>query len=77
MVHARRTRDDGQFSTSSGCLERRNTLLPGVDLMWWVIGEFSNVENVRELSRWLMNDLSLMGCPLGLIYPTMGHYMRV
>jgi hypothetical protein len=32
MVRARRTRDDRQFSTGSGRLERRNTLLPGVDL---------------------------------------------
>jgi hypothetical protein len=31
------------------------------------------MENVRELSGWLMNDLFLMGCPLGLIYPTVGH----
>jgi hypothetical protein len=32
MVRARRTRDDGQFYTGSGRLERRNTLLPGVAL---------------------------------------------
>jgi hypothetical protein len=31
----------------------------------------------REWSRWLMNDLSLMGFPIGLIYPTVGHYMCV
>jgi hypothetical protein len=36
MVCARRTRDDGQFYTDSGHLERRNTLLPGVDL--YVVG---------------------------------------
>jgi hypothetical protein len=36
MVHARRTRNDGQFYTGSGRLERRNTLLPGVDL--YVVG---------------------------------------
>jgi hypothetical protein len=36
MVRARRTRDEGQFSTGSGRLERRNTLLPGVDL--YVVG---------------------------------------
>jgi hypothetical protein len=35
------------------------------------------MENVKELSRWLMNDLFLMGYPLGLIYPIVGHYMRV
>jgi hypothetical protein len=45
--------------------------------MWWVTGEFSSMENAKELSRWLMNDLFLMGCPLDLIYPTVGHYMRV
>jgi hypothetical protein len=32
MVRAGRTRDDGQFYTCSGRLERRNTLLPGVAL---------------------------------------------
>jgi hypothetical protein len=31
------------------------------------------MKNAREPSRWLMNDLPLMGCPLGLIYPTVGH----
>jgi hypothetical protein len=31
------------------------------------------MENARELNGWLMNDLFLMGCPLALIYPTMGH----
>jgi hypothetical protein len=36
MVHAEHTRDDRQFSTGSGRLERRNTLLPGVDL--YVVG---------------------------------------
>jgi hypothetical protein len=45
--------------------------------MWWVTGEFSSMENAKELSRWLMNDLSFDGVPLGLIYPTVGHYMRV
>jgi hypothetical protein len=35
------------------------------------------MENAKELSRWLMNDLSFDGVPLGLIYPTVGHYMRV
>jgi hypothetical protein len=32
MVHARCTRDDRWFSTGSGRVEMRNTLLPGVDL---------------------------------------------
>jgi hypothetical protein len=36
MVRAGRTRDDMQFSAGSGRLERRNTLLPGVDL--YVVG---------------------------------------
>jgi hypothetical protein len=31
------------------------------------------MENARELSGWLMNDLSLMGYPLGLIYLSVGH----
>jgi hypothetical protein len=33
MVHARCMRDSGQFYTGSGRLERRNTLLPGMDLL--------------------------------------------
>jgi hypothetical protein len=32
MVRARRTRDGRQFSAGLGRFERRNTLLPGVDL---------------------------------------------
>jgi hypothetical protein len=36
MVRAGRMRDGGQFYTGSGCLERRNTILPGVDL--YVVG---------------------------------------
>jgi hypothetical protein len=32
MVRAGRTRDDRQFYTGSGRLERHNTLLPGVAL---------------------------------------------
>jgi hypothetical protein len=31
------------------------------------------MKNAREPSRWLMNDLSSLGCALGLIYPTVGH----
>ena len=36
MVRAGRTRDGGQFYIGSGRLERRNILLPGVDL--YVVG---------------------------------------
>jgi hypothetical protein len=36
MVCAGRTRDDSQFYTGSSRLERRNTLLPGMDL--YVVG---------------------------------------
>jgi hypothetical protein len=36
MVRAWRMRDDGQFYTGSGRLERHNTLLPGVAL--YVVG---------------------------------------
>jgi hypothetical protein len=36
MVRVGRTRDGRQFFTDSGRLERRNTLLPGVDL--YVVG---------------------------------------
>jgi hypothetical protein len=31
--------------------------------MWWVTGGFSSIENARELSRWLMNDLPFDGMP--------------
>jgi hypothetical protein len=64
MVRARRTRDDGQFYTGSGRLERCNTLLPSVDL--YVVGlqgGFSSSKDAREWSRWLMIDLSFDGVP--------------
>jgi hypothetical protein len=35
------------------------------------------MEKANELSRRLMNDLEMMGDPLGLIYSTVRHYMRV
>jgi hypothetical protein len=35
------------------------------------------MEKAKELSRRLMNDLRMMGYPLGLIYSTVEHYMRV
>jgi hypothetical protein len=35
------------------------------------------MEKASELRRWSMIDLEMMGYPLGLIYSTMGHYMRV
>jgi hypothetical protein len=35
------------------------------------------MKDARELSRLLMSDLSFDGVPLGLIYSTVGHYMRV
>jgi hypothetical protein len=44
--------------------------------MWWVTREFSNMEKADELSKRLMNDLEMMEYPLGLIYSTVGHYMR-
>jgi hypothetical protein len=31
--------------------------------MWWVTGEFSSMKNARELSRWLMSDMSFDGVP--------------
>jgi hypothetical protein len=33
--------------------------------------------DTRELSRRLMSELCLRGCPLGLIYSTVGRYMRI
>jgi hypothetical protein len=35
------------------------------------------MRDARELSRRLMSELFLMGCPLGLIYSTVGRYMRI
>jgi hypothetical protein len=64
MVHARRTRDSGQFYIGSGHLERRNTLLPGVDLLYGGLqGDFSSMEDARELSRRLMNEMFFEGMP--------------
>jgi hypothetical protein len=42
-----------------------------------VTREFSSMKDARELSKWLMSELSLMGCPLGLIYSIVRHYMRI
>jgi hypothetical protein len=54
MVRARCTRDDRRFSTGSGRLERRNTLLPGVDL--YVVGYKKSSPEWRETSErgWLL-----------------------
>jgi hypothetical protein len=35
------------------------------------------MRNARELSRRLMSELLFDGVPLGLIYSTMGCYMRI
>jgi hypothetical protein len=45
--------------------------------IWWVTGEFSSMECAREPSRCLIKMTPSDGVPLGLIYPTVGHYMRV
>jgi hypothetical protein len=42
--------------------------------MWGVTREVSCMEKASEMSRWSMK---MMGYPLGLIYLTVGHYMRV
>jgi hypothetical protein len=33
--------------------------------------------DARELSRRLRSEMFLGGCPLGLIYSTVGRYMRI
>jgi hypothetical protein len=35
------------------------------------------MRDTRELSRRLMSELFLRGCPLGLIYSTVGRYIRI
>jgi hypothetical protein len=35
------------------------------------------MRDTRELSRQLMSELFLIGCPLGLIYSTVGRYMQI
>jgi hypothetical protein len=55
--------------------DRRNTLLPGVDL--YVVGYKRSLQyrqKAKEIGRWLME---MMGYPLGFIYSTEGHYMRM
>jgi hypothetical protein len=49
MVRAGCTRDVRQFSTGSGRLERRDTLLPGVDL--YVVGYKRNLQYGEKLVR--------------------------
>jgi hypothetical protein len=45
--------------------------------VWWITREFSSTGDVGELGGWLMSEMILKGCPLGLIYSTVGHYMRI
>jgi hypothetical protein len=40
--------------------------------MWWVTRGISSIEKASELSGWSMDDLEMMGYPLGLIYSTVG-----
>jgi hypothetical protein len=49
MVRAGCTRDNRQFSTGSSRLERRNTLLPGVDL--YVVGYKRSLQYGEKLTR--------------------------
>jgi hypothetical protein len=79
MVRARYKRDNRQSCTGSDRFEMRNTLRPGVDLLCGGLQGSSLVrEMLRELSRWLSSeDMSLRGCPLGLIYSTVGRYMWI
>jgi hypothetical protein len=49
MVRSRCTRDDKQFSTGLGRLERRNTLLSSVDL--YVVDYKRNLRNGERLVR--------------------------
>jgi hypothetical protein len=35
------------------------------------------MEETDELCGWLASDFETMGYPLGLIYSTVGHHMRV
>jgi hypothetical protein len=66
MVRARCTRDSGQSYAGLGRFEMRNTLPPRVDLL---CGGLQGSSLVREMF--------LKGCPLGLIYSTVGRYMRI
>jgi hypothetical protein len=60
MVRAGCMRDDRQFSTGSRRLERRNTLLPGVDLCGRLQGKSLEWRKTSEIGRWLME---MMGTP--------------
>jgi hypothetical protein len=58
MVHARCTRDSGQFCTGSGRFETRNTLRPGMDTLCGGLQRgSSSIRDVRELSRWLSSEI--------------------
>jgi hypothetical protein len=47
--------------------------------MGWVTEQFSSTRGARELSGWPMNEMKMIltGGPLGLIYSTVGRYMRI
>jgi hypothetical protein len=76
MVRARCTRDSGRFCTDSGRFEMRNTLRPGVSTL---CGELQR-DSLRILENrggWLSSEMLFRGCPLGLIYSTVGRYMWI
>jgi hypothetical protein len=78
MVRAKCTRDSGRFCIGSGRFEMRNTLRPSVDMSCGELqGDPLVSRTFRELSGWLSGEMILKGCPLGLIYSTMGRYMRI
>jgi hypothetical protein len=46
--------------------------------MWWVTREFSSAGNVESWGGWLSSERPVLkGCPLGLIYSTVGQYMQI
>jgi hypothetical protein len=45
--------------------------------VWRVTRIFSNAKDIRELDGWLSSEMLLRGCPLGLIYSTVGRYMWI
>jgi hypothetical protein len=77
MVRASCTRDGRQWFTGSGRFGVRNTLRPGESVVY---GELQGDSLMRRKLRWMAKlwvRSPLKGCPLGLIYSTVGQHIQI
>jgi hypothetical protein len=78
MVRAGRTRNNGQRFTGLGRFERRNTLRPGESVLLGGLQESSLTLRAQRIGWVASSEFDRSeGVPLGLIYSTVGQYMRI